>query len=177
MPNYIFIFPKKHPNFVYVVVQAILFSNSKAVDWLKLRFKELEESNANFSLLDRHNVDKRTTEKFKDFLDSRISYWFNDYASDGTLNAEQTAEKHQEMVWQNAPSIFVGGSVPLEKAQSLVPALNFLSMRHSISDDFVKKLLRNDYQVDKYSHCTLSLALLVLKCGSHNALVAVRLAV
>ena len=162
------------------MAQAILFSNYKAVDWLKLRFKELEESNANFSLLDRqdrHNVDKRTTEKFKDFLDSRISYWFNDYASDGTLNAEQTAEKHQEMVWQNAPSIFVWGSVALEKAQSLVPALNFLSMRHSISDDFVKKLLRNDYQVDKYSHCTLSLALLVLQCCTHNALVAVRLAV
>jgi hypothetical protein len=169
-------------------VQAILFSNYKAVDWLKLRFKELEESIANFSLLDRHNVDECTTEDnednkqtkfkdFKDFLDSRISYWFNDYASDGTLNAEQTAEKHQEMVWQNAPSIFVGGSVPLEKAQSLVPALNFLSMRHSISDDFVKKLLRNDYQVDKYSHCTLSLALLVLQCCTHNALVAVRLAV
>jgi hypothetical protein len=86
------------------------------------------------------------------FLDMRIHHWFYDYnpkQDNVKVNSEQ--EKDQEEFWKKAPSIFVTGSVHFAKAQLLAPAVNFLSLEHDQtvppSIKFMRKMLRNDYQV------------------------------
>ncbi len=122
--------------------QAILSANSDAVEWLKSQLRELKECKIEDS--------RRLSEwEPKDFLDRRIHYWFNDYDMLVKQDAEDSGEVHQqEMIWQKVPSIFVMGSVSLAMVHILGPALNFLSCQHDqTSDEFVTKILRNDYQL------------------------------
>jgi hypothetical protein len=95
---------------------------------------------------------KSLQDSFKQYLDTRVCHWFDDYGEQlGNAQADSEKEKQFEKLWKQAPSIFVAGSVRFDKAQLLAPAVNFLSLEHDQtaprSNKFVDKMLRNDNQV------------------------------
>jgi hypothetical protein len=128
-------------------VQAIISANIGTVRWLKSCFEELSLKTHDRKPQKRNFLERSFK---KQFLKMRIYHWFDDYDEQlGNTQADSEEAKKQKMLWKQAPSIFVAGSVPFAKVQLLAPAVNFLSLEHDqkAPRKFVGKTLRNDYQV------------------------------